>query len=428
MKIKFILCLLFLCLSTTFHGQEGKMFTVDKDLSSSMLNKIYQDRDGIIWIATEDGLNRYDGAKFTVYRNEKDNPHSLLNDYVRTLYEDKKGRFFIGSLNGLQIYDRATDSFTTIPMYLSSGVPIAPNIATILERNNGEILIGTSGHSMFLLETRGDSIKATQISQFISSNLITYIYEDKKGNLWVATGDNGIFRFDKNNQAKHYSGEEDIAKNTVSSMCEDKQGNLYMSSLKKGLFIYDDKKDVFIPLTYTPNPDLPIKILYPGDQNEIFIGTDGSGMKIYDTQKQKIKEANFNITTFNLKKAKVHSILKDKIGNIWLGFFQKGVMIIPTTTNKFKYMGYKSSIHNVIGSNCVMSVYKDHTGTLWVGTDNDGIYAIAPDQTLKAHFVPTDDAHSVPATIMSIFEDSNHNLWIGSYLNGMAKLDTKKYS
>lgn len=119
-------------------------------------------------------------------------------------------------------------------MYLSSGVPIAPNIATILERNNGEILIGTSGHSMFLLETRGDSIKATQISQFISSNLITYTYEDKKGNLWVATGDNGIFRFDKNNQAKHYSGEEDIAKNTVSSMCEDEQGNLYMSSLKKG--------------------------------------------------------------------------------------------------------------------------------------------------------------------------------------------------
>ena len=151
-------------------------------------------------------------------------------------------------------------------------------------------------------------------------------------------------------------------------MCEDKQGNLYMSSLKKGLFIYDDKKDVFIPFTDTPNPDLPIKILYPGDQNEIFIGTDGSGMKVYDTQEQKIKEANFNITTFNLKKAKVHSILKDKIGNIWLGFFQKGVMIIPATTNEFKYMGYKSSVHNVIGSNCVMSVYKDHTGTLWIGT------------------------------------------------------------
>lgn len=425
MKIAFILCLLGLSLSTSSHGQEGKMFTVDKDLSSSLLNKIYQDRDGIIWIATEDGLNRYDGAKFTVYRNEKDNPHSLLNDYVHTLYEDSQGHFFIGSLNGLQIYDRATDSFTTIPMYLSNGEPITPYIATIVERNNGEILIGTSGHSMFLLETKGDSINARQISQFIPSDLIISAYEDKKGNLWVSTGDNGIFRFDENNQSKHYSGEKDIAKNTVSSMCEDHQGNLYMSSLKKGLFIYNDKADTFIPIIYTPNPNLPIKILYPGNQNEILIGTDGSGVKIYDTQERKIKEANFNITTFNQNKAKVHSILKDKTGNTWLGFFQKGVMIIPATINNFKYMGYKFSAHNVIGSNCVMSVYKDHTGTLWVGTDNDGIYAIAPDNTLKAHFAPTDDPHSVPATIMSIFEDSNYNLWIGSYLHGMARLHSK---
>ena len=390
-----------------------------------MLNKIYQDRDGIIWITTEDGLNRYDGAKFTVYRNEKDNPHSLLNDYVRTLFEDSQGRLFIGSLNGLQIYDRTTDSFTTIPMYLSDGASTAPNVGIMLERNNGEILIGTSGHSMFLLETKGDSIEAKQINQFVPSNLITCSYQDRKGNLWVATGDNGIFRFGKDKQPQHYSGEKSIAYNTVSSMCEDKQGNLYIGSLKKGLFRYDDKVDSFIPIIYSPNPNLPIKVLYPGDQDEIFIGTDGSGMKMYDIQDQKIKEANFNITTFNLKKAKIHSILKDKVGNIWLGFFQKGVMIIPAITNEFKYMGYKSSIHNVIGSNCVMSVYKDHTGTLWVGTDNDGIYAVAPDKTPKVHFTPTDDAHSVPSTIMSIFEDSNHNLWIGSFLNGMARLDTK---
>lgn len=425
MKNIFIFYLLCLCLSLPCYGQEGKMFTVDRELSSSMLNKIYQDRDGIIWIATEDGLNRYDGAKFIVYRNEKDNPNSLLSDYVRTLFEDSQGRLFIGSLNGLQIYDRATDSFTTIPMYLSSGAPIAPNVGVILEQNNGEILIGTSGHSIFLLKTQGDSIKAQQIDQFIASNLITYSYRDKKGNLWIATGDNGIFRLDNNNQFKHYSGEKSIAWNTVSNMCEDKQGNLYMGSLKKGLFRYNDKIDTFVPITYTPNPNLPIKILYPEEENQILIGTDGSGMKVYDIQEQKIKEANFNITTFDLTKAKIHSILKDKMGNIWLGFFQKGVMIIPAITNEFKYLGYKSSRHNVIGSNCVMSVHKDHTGTLWVGTDNDGIYAVTPDKTPKVHFSPTDNTHSVPATIMSIFEDSNHNMWIGSYLNGMAKLDTK---
>lgn len=71
MKTIFILCLLSLFLSFPSHGQEGRMFTTDNELSSSMINKIYQDKDGIIWIATEDGLNQYDGAKFTIYRNEK---------------------------------------------------------------------------------------------------------------------------------------------------------------------------------------------------------------------------------------------------------------------------------------------------------------------------------------------------------------------
>ena len=99
MKNIFIFYLLCLCLSLPCYGQEGKMFTVDRELSSSMLNKIYQDRDGIIWIATEDGLNRYDGAKFTVYRNEKDNPNSLLSDYVRTFYRFSKRAANIRSRN-----------------------------------------------------------------------------------------------------------------------------------------------------------------------------------------------------------------------------------------------------------------------------------------------------------------------------------------
>ncbi len=425
MRIISILCLLVLWLSIPCYGQEGKMFTTDNELSSSMINKIYQDKDGIVWIATEDGLNRYDGAKFTVYRNEKNNPHSLLNNYVRTLFEDNHGRLFVGSLNGLQIYDRATDQFATVPMRFVNGEHADPNVSTVFERKNGDILIGTAGHSLFILETQGDTIKARQINRLVSSNLITCLYEDRERNLWVATGDNGIFRVDGTEQVRHYSNGNSVALNTISSICEDDHGHLYMGSLKRGLFLYQPQTDSFTPIAYAPNPKLPVKILYPYSPNEIYIGTDGDGMKIYDIQAKKIKEANFNTAIFNLEKAKIHSILKDKMGNMWLGFFQKGVMIMPVITNKFNYIGYKSSMHNIIGSNCVMSVCKDHAGVLWVGTDNDGIYGISPDGTLKAHFAPTDGPHSVPATIMSIFEDSNHNLWIGSYLNGMGKLDTR---
>lgn len=424
MKILSILFLLCLSLSVPCSGQEGKMFTTDNELSSSMINKVYQDKDGIIWMATEDGLNRYDGAKFTVYKHEKNNPYSLLNDYVRVLFEDSRGRFFVGTLSGLQTYDRATEQFTTIPMSFIEGGIVSPNISAITERKNGDILVGTSGHNIFLLEQKGDTIRAKQTEQFTPSNLITYLYEDNAGCLWIATGNNGIFRINEKNQSVQYISENSIAYNTVSSICEDSHGNIYVGSLKKGLFLYDRQTDSFAPITYSPNPNLPIKTLYPINQDEIYIGTDGDGMKIYNNQEKTISEGNFSTTSFNLNKAKIHSILKDKMGNMWFGFFQKGVMVIPATTNEFEYIGYKSSIHNTIGSNCVMSVFKDHTGTLWVGTDNDGIYGISPDGRQKVHFAPTDGAQSMPATIMSIFEDSNHNLWIGSYLNGMAKLDT----
>lgn len=145
MKQKSAITLLYLLLSILCYGQKGKLFTVDSELSSSMINSIYQDKEGIIWIATEDGLNRYDGAKFSVYKHNAYDEHSLLNNYVRILFEDTKGAFLIGTLNGLQAYDRATGIFSTIPMTFEDGGTLGANISTIIERSNGEVLIGTSG-------------------------------------------------------------------------------------------------------------------------------------------------------------------------------------------------------------------------------------------------------------------------------------------
>lgn len=80
--------------------------------------------------------------------------------------------------------------------------------------------------------------------------------------------------------------------------------------------------------------------------------------------------------TFDFSRTKVHAMLLDKAGNLWTGLFQKGVFLSPNYANKFQYWGAKSFYHNLIGSNCVMSVLRDESGILWVGTDNDGIYAI----------------------------------------------------
>lgn len=212
---------------------------------------------------------------------------------------------------------------------------------------------------------------------------------------------------------------------SLTSICEDSKGNIYVGTLGKGLFRYDINTTQFEAVPYPANPDLPIKSLYQPNSEEIYIGTDGNGMKLYDIEKKEIVESKLNVTTFDLNKSKIHSIIQDRIGNIWLGFFQKGVMLVPAVTNAFKYIGYKSTQKNSIGSGCIMAVCKDHTGTLWVGTDNDGLYKVNKNGEQVAHFAHTKNASSVPSTIMSIFEDSKHNIWLGSYMQGMARLDPK---
>lgn len=422
MKQKTVICLLYLSLSVLCYGQTGKLFTVDNELSSSMINSIYQDKEDIIWIATEDGLNRYDGAKFSVYKHDFYDEHSLQNNYVRVLFEDKKGTFFVGTLNGLQTYDRATGIFSHIPMTFKEGGKLEVNVSTIIERANGEILIGTSGHGIFLLNVTEGHIETKQLPGFVPSYLINQIYEDRNGTLWVITNDKGIYSIDTNQRMTHYPNGREIV--WPSSICEDKTGNIYVGCLKNGLFKYNPQTNGFTHIKCSSHPELPIKTLYNINQDEIYIGTDGNGMKVYNIQKGQIMESPVNITSFNFDKSKVHSILKDNQGNIWLGFFQKGVMIVPPVSNNFKYMGYKSSTHNTIGSCCIMSVCKDHTGSYWIGTDNDGIYRIDPDGKQQAHFEQRPGiSHSVSSTIMSICEDSDRNLWIGSYRDGLAKLN-----
>ncbi|WP_281645050.1 hybrid sensor histidine kinase/response regulator transcription factor [Bacteroides zoogleoformans] len=422
MRDKITILFLFLCIPILCHGQKGKLFTVDRELSSSMINSIYQDRKGIIWIATEDGLNRYDGSKFTAYRHQEKNDFSLMNDYTRILFEDRLQHFFVGTLTGLQLYDRTTERFTTVSMDFSSGPNINANISTIIERKRGDVLIGTSGHGVFLLNPEEKEIKARQMPDLLPAFFVNQLHEDRNGTLWAITGDKGIYRITKDKQSTNYPNGKDFI--WPSCICEDNRGNIYIGCLKKGLFKYDVRTDKFIHIDYNPLSELPIKTLKLISEDEIYIGTDGNGMKIYNIQKQAIEENPVIATAFDSNKAKVHSILKDRQGNIWLGFFQKGVMILPTVTNGFKYIGYKSSTHNSIGSACIMSVCQSHDGTVWVGTDNDGIYGIYPNGDKKLHFAQTTDkAHSVSPTIMSICEDSDRRLWIGSYRDGLARLN-----
>ena len=153
MRLNTLLFLLFCFIYC--HSQSIKLFTADRELSSSLINKVYQDKNGLIWIATEDGLNRYDGAKFITYKNDPDKENTLRHNFIRNLFEDNKGNLLIGTYNGVQMYLPSKDCFSK-PALRENGTHFYSNIGMMLQRKNGDILI--SGNELSILSIKDEEL------------------------------------------------------------------------------------------------------------------------------------------------------------------------------------------------------------------------------------------------------------------------------
>ena len=338
---------------------------------------LYQDRKGFIWIATENGLNKFDGTRFSIYRHNATDSTSLKNNYVRTLFEDSRGNFWIGCINGLQRYDRATDNFHELFISRKDGRK-NPHITSIIERRNGDLWIATSGQGAISLKKNSNPASfhiETELTDRIGSNYLNVIFEDSRQNLWIATEEKGLYRYSpENKELKSYKAPYHIAGDDVSAICEDAHGQIFVGTLTKGLFRLSSRQEGnFEPVLYQNRMNLNIRTLIIDTRGKLIIGTDGEGVKEYQPQQDIIVDSEINAGPFDFSKSKVHSLIEDKDHNLWLGIFQKGLILVPGISNKFDYYGYKSIHNNTIGSSCVMAIHTDEQATIWIGTDNDGL-------------------------------------------------------
>lgn len=424
MKTLFFFCCHLLLAAFTFvNAQTGRFYSTDKELSNSLINKVYQDKRGFIWVATEDGLNKFDGNRFIVYKKNKNEPDALLNNYVKTLFEDSKGRFWIACINGIQIYDQATHTFQSIPIRHNRDNMAPQTSANIIELQNGEIWLGTYGGGIISLK-ENEFIPQEELNRKIQSYFIQTIYEDSKQNIWIATENKGLFCYTPpNGQVQNFTAPGQLTSEDISCFCEDKEGTLFISTLNGGLMKLNPSNSQFTPIPYKGNNRLSIKTLTIDNNNNLYIGTEGFGLKIYNRSTNSIDDYDVHNGVFDLSSSKVHSILEDKDGNLWLGIFQKGLLMIPSMPNKFNYYGYKSFPKSEIGSSCVMSILVDRQNVAWIATDNDGLYAVNDEGKQILHFKEEGSNRSAPRNIICLLEDSEHKLWIGSYLSGLTLMN-----
>ena len=419
-----LIVLLFCLVVLPLAAQTGKFYSTNNELSSSLINQIFQDKRGFIWIATEYGLNRFDGLRFSNYKHMSGDSTSIKNNYVRTLYEDSRQNLLVGCIDGLMKYDSETDTFREIPM-IRAGKQVFPHVTQMQKLHNGEIWAVTTGQGIFRLdEEKQQAVSIDAIMKQVNYNFQSNLYEDSDYNIWIGTEGHGLICYLPATQEVRIFRYPAINDNYVSAIGEDKYGNLFIGTQKHGLSRYDREQNRFVPVPYTGSEELAIYCLTLVDDH-LLIGTDGQGLKTYNRMTGKIEDYSINSAPLDFSEGKIHAILEDRDKNLWVGLFQKGIVLIPKQENPFEYYGNKSIYYNPIGQGCVMSIYQDSNHHLWVAADNEGVFELDAEGRRLRHYQPGNNPRSMANTIMCMYEDTNGDFWLGSYTRGLAKLNRR---
>ncbi|NWG28717.1 MAG: helix-turn-helix domain-containing protein [Ignavibacteriaceae bacterium] len=417
--------------------------TTENGLSNNNVFDIIQDKSGFLWFASDDGLNRFDGYDFKVFRHEPENPNSISDNSVWVLTEDKKGNIWIGTKNGwLNRFDPATEKFTKW------------------------------------------KIKTDEVKE----NAITFIYEDSKEKIWIGTYRQGLYRLDQNSGAldRWYNKPDDntsISSNYISSIIEDSHGNFWISTYfglnKFNPESYPHKFKHFIKSLGDHN-SLSGNIIWkltqsPSDKNIIWVGTNNGLTKLQINSEtfSQIKIPNPENLQFGNSVAAVIEEISYESKILWIESYG-GLIRIDLNGNNYMRFTIDKNNPQSLSSNEVHRIFRDNSGVLWIATDkglnyfsikstkfnnpfstkfrlNDSselskknIKAITIDNENNIYFGTEEGLYystqkngkvtinkfrqTEKSNVWSLTSDHSGNLWIGTYGSGLFKLNVKSGS
>jgi ligand-binding sensor domain-containing protein len=428
-------------LSSSIHF---KHITLEDGLSQSSIFCIMQDCKGFLWFGTQDGLNKYDGYHFTIFKPDPEDPNSLSSTLITSIYEDSAGFLWIGTNGGgLNRFDPRTKTFYRYPAN-----PKDPNrinnqaISCICPDKTGALWIGTFGDVTGIYVLTRTGTLQTQIKGInhyqqvpndpnsLSHNLINWIYEDRSGVVWVGTG-GGLNRFNREtNTFTHYQhisdDPESLSHNNVTRIYEDRSGMFWVGTGGGGLNLMNRKTGKFFAYRYNPNDinslsqDI-ISAIYDDRSGVLWIGTQSRGLNRFDKRSETFscyrKVPN---EPHSLSSDIIFSIYEDRSRILWIGTQDAGLNKF-IRENKFQHIRAEPNTPNSLSSNFIYAIFEDHLGIAWIGTNGDGLNRFDRKTGTYIHYRNNaNDPTSLGSNIVrAIYEDRSGVLWVGTANGGL---------
>ncbi|MGX4601103.1 two-component regulator propeller domain-containing protein [Faecalimicrobium sp. JNUCC 81] len=412
------------------HDIKFRNITHEDGLSQATVETIIQDRQGYIWIGTNDGLNKYNGYDFKIYRHDQDSENSITNNYIVDLQEDKEGNIWVGTANGLNKINHQ-GKITNYFAEKDNGNLSNNNIGDILITKAGDVMVATSNGLNVYDEEKNEFKRILSGENDITNQFIHTLKQDANGDIWIGTK-NGLNKLDIKSQKiyKFYSNETEnsISGNNIYGLSYDDDGYIWIGTFKEGLNRIDintheikryknDPKDInSLPGNY-------VKDVYKDSNNILWVATD-RGLAKYNEKKD-------NFTTYknkiydedSLVDDDLFTIIEDKSGLIWVGTYN-GVSVFDSN-NKMEHYKKDPTNKNSLSDNLIHGIYEDKDGLLWVGTNSKGVNVIDRRSDKVTH-INKDSTNGIFVNdSINDITGKDNIIYIGTN-NGLVKIDKDK--
>lgn len=395
---------------------------MEDGLSHSTIFAINQDKEGNLWFATYDGVNKYDGYNFTVYRHEYTNPNSIASDITRCIAIDDSDQIWVGTREGLSFYNRRKNSFSNY-YYKKNGINVPINSIAPIKEN--WLMLGTA-EGILLFDIKKECFLNDTLP---SLHLLKPTVLVRQGEYIYIGAEDGVYTYTLSGGKLERLISMPAGIRIHAILCQ-MFSRIWMATEGDGLFMYDAKTKELKNYRYESEQSglnsNYVRSLELDTENRLWVGTY-SGLNIY-------KEATDNFSSIksseiqegSLSQNSVRSIFKDSQGGMWLGTYWGGLNYYHPLCNRFQRIKHVPFL-NSLSNNVVSCIVEDSEHNLWIGTSDGGLNFYDSTSKLYKNYLFKSGSLDVPfKDIKTVYVDEEHDkVYVGAHAGGMMALQRK---
>ena len=437
-----VLCMVLLLLPFPAHAQNSgvigfRRLSVDDGLSQSTVNCITQDRQGFLWFGTQDGLNKYDGYSFQIFRKVPGDTNSLSDNYVTTLLADTRGQLWVGTYSGgVNRVDPDRGMIRRYPLRSDSLVfRGSRSVMAIAEDSSGAIWVATWGGGLDRLDQQTGAWTHCRHEpghdSVTTGERATSVIVDRQGQLWVGTWD-GLHCYDASTGTLRYRTPQarlSIEEKKIMAVYPDSEGIVWYGTFDAGLFRYDSHTSGLTRYSMSAAEgkrlsSMSVRSIVQDSRGVLWIGTWGGGIDLLNRTTGTIDMLNMGLPPA-LSMNQVLALCPDRLRGIWVGLDGGGVNHYAPARFKFRHLRHEQGNNRTLSSPNVRSICQDRKGYIWVGMENGALDRLEPGTGQVVSNPPSHLRQQTitSSTILALLEDSDGYLWAGTDGGGLHRLD-----